>query len=124
MVPNCGVFTKRSGVPRLVWFKALKNSPRNWNLARSVKVKSRTIAKSKVCIPGPYTELRPAFPKVKAAGAAKAAVLNQASAVLVPEPKMGCPVRLARIGFSPNTVPELAVSPNTEMVKGNPVWTW
>src|SRR5207253_8552086 len=58
MVPNCGVFTKRSGVPRLTWFKALKNSARNWNLIRSTRLNSRASAKSIVWRPGPMTVLR------------------------------------------------------------------
>ena len=33
MVPNCGVFTKRFGVPRLTMLRALNASPRNWKLA-------------------------------------------------------------------------------------------
>jgi len=52
MVPNCGVFTKRSGVPRLVWLRALKNSARNWNFARSVSSKERASARSRVCHAG------------------------------------------------------------------------
>src|SRR6185312_5598763 len=42
----------------------------------------------------------------------------------VPEGKTRWPVRLARIGFSPTTVPALAVSPKTETVKGKPVCAW
>src|SRR5262249_34366051 len=53
ITPNCGVFTKRLGVPKLVWFSALKNSPRNENLARSAIANSRETARSSVCIPGP-----------------------------------------------------------------------
>src|SRR5690348_3301104 len=37
---------------------------------------------------------------------------------------MGWSVRLARMGFSPTTVPALAVSPKTEIVKGKPDWAW
>src|ERR1035441_7637080 len=78
MVPNCGGFTNRFGVPRLVWFIALKASPRIWKRNLSATANSRESARSMVCIPGPYTVLRPEFPKVYAAGTANAAVLNQA----------------------------------------------
>jgi hypothetical protein len=61
---------------------------------------------------------------VYAGGAANAAGLNHLLAVRVPGPNTGWPVRLALMGFSPNTVPEFAVSPNTEMVKGIPDCTW
>src|SRR5690242_3926734 len=120
MVPNWGVFTKRFGVPRFTLFNALKASARNWKLALSVRRNARASAKSKVCIGGPVTEFRPALPKVNAGGAANAAGLNHFAAVCVPGPNSGWPVTLARIGFSPSTVPEFAVSPNTEMVKGIP----
>src|SRR5581483_10202964 len=92
MLPNCGVFTKRLGVPRLVWFRALKNSPRSCRLAFSVRRKPRETARSSVCMPGPYTEFLPTLPNVKAAGVAKAAGLNHFSGVRVPGPKIGCPV--------------------------------
>src|SRR2546429_4178967 len=84
MVPNCGVFTKRSGVPRLTWFKALKNSARNWNFIRSTRLNSRASAKSIVWRPGPMTVLRPTSPKVKAGGVEKAFGLNHSAAVCVP----------------------------------------
>src|ERR1035437_1065965 len=120
IVPNWGVFTNRLGVPRLTLFSALKASPRNWKLAFSVRRKVRARAKSRVCRGGPYTELRPTLPKVYAGGAANAAGLNHSFAVRVPGPKTGLPVTFARMGFSPNTVPEFAVSPNTEIVRGIP----
>ena len=72
MVPNCAVFTKRFGVPRFTLFRLLKASSRRWNLAVSVTGNVRATAKSSVCMPGPYTVLRPAFPKVYGAGAANA----------------------------------------------------
>ena len=37
MVPNCGVFTYRFGVPRFTLFNALKASPRNCRLVLSPK---------------------------------------------------------------------------------------
>ena len=87
MVPNCGVFTKRPGVPRLTWFKALKNSARNWNLVPSRSLHSRASAKSSVARPGPMTVLRPRSPKVKAGGVEKAFESNHSAAVCVPDPK-------------------------------------
>jgi len=42
------------------------------------------------------------------------------SAVCVPGAKTGRPVAFARTGFSPSTVPEFAVSPNTEIVNAFP----
>src|ERR1035438_1217620 len=76
--------------------------------------------KSTFASPGPYMEFLPTLPKVYAADVANAAGLNHIMAVCVPAPYNGSPVTLARIGFSPSTVPEFAMSPNTEMVKGYP----
>jgi hypothetical protein len=61
---------------------------------------------------------------VYAGGAANAGGLTYLLAVRVPGPNTGWPVRLALMGFSPKTVPEFAVSPNTEMVEGIPDCTW
>lgn len=58
MVPNCGVLTKRFGVPRFTMLSTLKASPRNSNDAFSVRRKLRTSAISKVRRGGPYTEFR------------------------------------------------------------------
>ncbi len=124
IVPNCGVFTKRFGVPKFTLFSALNASARNWKLVLSLTRKARTSAKSRVLMGGPYTEFRPALPYVKAGGAANAAGLTHSEAVCVPGPNTGWPVTLARIGFSPNTVPEFAVSPKTEIVNGIPDWIW
>src|SRR2546422_5852029 len=77
IVPNCGVFTKRFGVPRFTLFSALNASARNWKLVRSLMRKARARAKSMVCSGGPDTEFRPALPYVKAGGAAKAAGVEQ-----------------------------------------------
>src|SRR6202007_3362244 len=98
MVPNCGVFTKRSGVPRLTWFKASKNSARNWNFIGSKSLNSRASAKSEVSRPGPMTVWRPRSPKVKPGGVQKAFGLNHSVAVCVPGPKSDWPVRFGRIG--------------------------
>src|SRR5437773_12244029 len=86
--------------------------------------KAHANEKSRVCIGGPYTEFRPALPYVKAGGTANAPGLNHSAEVCVPGPNTGWPVTFARIGFSPSTVPEFAVSPNTEMVNGIPDCTW
>jgi hypothetical protein len=48
-VPNCGVLTKRFGVPRLTLFNALKASPRNWKLSLFVMRNARCRAMSLVC---------------------------------------------------------------------------
>jgi hypothetical protein len=50
--------------------------------------------------------------------------LNQVVAFRVPAPNTGLPVTLARTGFSPSAVPAFAVSPNTEIVSGNPLCAW
>src|SRR5436189_6485204 len=64
IVPNWAVLTKRFGVPRFTLFKPLKASKRTWNRPCSLTRKPRLIAKASVCIPGPDTVLRPAFPAV------------------------------------------------------------
>src|SRR5207244_8010042 len=117
MVPNCGVFTKRSGVPRLTWFKALKNSARNWNFIRSTRLNSRASAKSIVWRPGPMTVLRPTSPKVKAGGVEKAFGLNHSDTVCVTGPKMGWPVGFARMGFWSSSVAEFEEYEKTENVE-------
>ena len=53
-------------------------------------------------------------------GRGNATGLNQVAELRVPDPKTFSPVTLARMGFSPTTVPAFAVSPKTEMVMGNP----
>src|SRR5579863_1092560 len=64
MLPKLAVLTKRLGVPRLVWLNALKNSPRISKRAFSAMMNSRTIPRSMVSSPGPYTVFRPTFPYV------------------------------------------------------------
>src|ERR1039457_4935533 len=98
MLLKVEVFTNRSGVPRLVWFRALKNSARISSFASSLMLKLRTTPRSMVSIPGPYTELRLALPNVYAAGVLNAAGLNHVAALCVPEGKTDAPVTLARIG--------------------------
>src|SRR5450755_2785982 len=75
--PKPAVFTKRFGVPRLVWFSALKNSPRVSSFKSSRSEKLRTTPKSAVCIPGPTTAFLPVLPNVYAGGVANADGLNQ-----------------------------------------------
>src|SRR5713226_622822 len=124
MEPNPAVFTNRFGVPRFVWFSALKNSPRVSSRRRSPSAKPRNTLTSSVSIPGPTTEFLPTFPNEYAGGAANAAGLNHVVALRVPAPNTGLPVAFARTGFSPSAVPAFAVSPNSEMVSGNPLCTW
>src|SRR6201986_5174360 len=124
MEPNPAVLTNRLGVPRFVWFSALKNSPRASRRSLSESAKPRRTLTSSVSIPGPTTEFLPTFPNAYAGGAANAAGLNHVVAFRVPAPNTGLPVAWARTGFSPSAVPAFAVSPNTEMVSGNPLCSW
>jgi hypothetical protein len=64
IVPNCGSFTYRFGVPRFVWFSALNASARTCKFSFSVIRIARTNAMSMVCNGGPYTEFRPTSPNV------------------------------------------------------------
>ena len=45
IVPNCGVFTKRFGVPKFTLFNALNASARNWKLVLSLTRKGQGILK-------------------------------------------------------------------------------
>jgi len=60
---------------------------------RSVRRKSRASARSSVCIPGPTTVFATDVAKRERGWAAKAAGLNQCSALCVRGPKIGWPVR-------------------------------
>src|SRR5260370_5697092 len=121
MEPNPAVFQTRVGVPRFVWFSALKNSPLVSSRRRSPSAKPRNTLTSIVSIPGPTTEFLPTFPNEYAGGAANAAGLNHVVAFRVPAPNTGLPVTFARTGFSPSAVPAFVVSPHTVMVSGHPL---
>src|SRR5260370_30965193 len=105
IVPNCGVFTKRLGVPRFTLFRALNASARNWKLVLSPRRKARARAKSRVCIGGPYTELPPALPQVNARGAAKAAGFKHPPTAGGPWPQTGWPLMLSQTRIAPQKTP-------------------
>src|SRR6267378_1148424 len=101
--------TSPPGFDRLALFSALKTSQRNWSFMFSLIWKFLSNAQSAVNNPGPRSELRLAFPNVKAAGFEYAVGLNQQFTVwtgIVPPlglrqaPLEGLPVLLGRSPIS------------------------
>src|SRR5271165_3495595 len=77
----------------------LKNSARNWRLARSVSGVFLITEKSKSLNPGPVTTLRPEFPNVSGALGVNALRLNQSETVC--GPLFGLPTTSGRSFPSP-----------------------
>ena len=74
-------YTTGFGVRKLVWFKTLKNSARNWMPSPSVMCALLAAEKSTSVELGPTSESRETLPYVPAAGGRKAAGLNHCPGV-------------------------------------------
>src|SRR5260370_192522 len=64
MVPNCGVFTKRFGVPKLERFSVLNDSNRNRNRHPSLMGNSPHHPSTPLCLPTPHALLNPSCASV------------------------------------------------------------
>src|SRR5215471_4823007 len=104
IVPNDAVVISALGPPKLVWFKMLKNSDRNWTAIPSrAGMRNRLLTPISHCQKlGPVNALRPTLPNgATDVGMPKAALFQYWSIMETPLGRVGSPTRFGRCVATP-----------------------
>ena len=118
IVPKAGESVECTGSPKLVWFRALKNSDRICNRRVSAHLNDRESPKSILLAPGPRRMFRPASPYACGEGITKADVLNHSAIERWSDGSAPFPTTLGRQLFPW----ALIVAQGIRTLNGDPVW--